>query len=100
MADYIEVDTSELERDRQMIRSELNKIRAGIGRLQEEMADLGAMWEGPAHDAFMAQANADYETMRQFGDEIEAYTEAMDYARTEYEQCEAQVERTVATIRI
>lgn len=33
MADYIEVDTSELERDRQAIQSELNKVRAGIRRL-------------------------------------------------------------------
>lgn len=100
MADYIEVDTAQMERDRQAIRSELDKIRSGLGRLQEKMAALGAMWDGPAHDAFMAQANADYETIRQFGDEIAAYTEAMSYARTEYEQCESQVERTVASLRI
>ena len=100
MADYIEVDTSELERDRQTIQSELNKVRAGIRRLQEEMTELGSMWEGPAHDAFMTQVHADYETIRQFANEIAAYIEAMSYARTEYEQCEHQAERAVASLRI
>lgn len=100
MTDYIEVDTSELERDRQTIQTELEKVRAGVRELREKMAELGTMWEGPAHDVFLAQAEADYEIIQQFSNEIAAYTETMQYARTEYEQCESRVEHAVASLRI
>lgn len=100
MADYIEVDTAALNRDRQTIQSELGKVRNEIGRLRDEMAGLSAMWEGPAHDTFMAQFNADYEFIQQFGNEIETYIETMEYAQNEYQKCEASVEQAIASIRV
>lgn len=100
MADYIEIDTSALNRDKQTIQSELERVRAGISQLREEMADLGAMWEGPAHDTFMAQFNTDYEFIRDFENEIGTYIETMEYAQSEYEKCEASVQDAIASIRI
>ena len=100
MADYIEVDTAALDRDRQTIQSELDRVRSEIGRLRDEMASLSSMWEGPAHDTFMAQFNADYEFVQQFGNEIGTYIETMEYAQSEYQKCEASVEQAVASIRV
>lgn len=100
MADYIEIDTMALGRDRQTIQSELDRVRSEISRLKDEMANLGAMWEGPAHDAFMAQFNTDYEFVQEFGNEIGTYVETMEYAQTEYQKCEAAVNQTIASIRI
>lgn len=100
MADYIEIDTVALERDRQTIRSELDKIRTGIDRLREKMVNLGAMWEGPAHDAFMAQFNTDYVFIQEFCSEIGKYTETMEYAQKEYQKCDNAVQQAIASIRI
>lgn len=100
MADYIEVDTTALNRDKQTIQSELDRVRNEIGRLKDEMAGLSAMWEGPAHEAFMAQFNADYEFIQRFGNEIESYIETMEFALTEYQKCENVVEQAIESIRI
>lgn len=100
MADYIEVDTAALNRDRQAIQSELGRVRTEIGHLREEMASLSVMWEGPAHEVFMAQFNTDYEFIQEFGNEIETYIGTMEYAQSEYEKCEASVEQAIASIRV
>ena len=99
MADYIEIDTAALERDRQTIQSELDRVRTGINQLKDKMVNLGSMWEGPAHNAFMAQFNADYEFIQEFENEIEKYIGTMEYAQREYQKCESQVQQTIASIR-
>lgn len=100
MADYIEIDTMALGRDRQTIQSELDRVRTEISRLKEAMVNLGTMWEGPAHDAFMAQFNTDYEFVQEFGNEIGTYIETMEYAQREYQKCESEVNQAIASIRI
>lgn len=100
MTDYIEVDTLALDRDRKTIQSELQKAKKEIGHLEEEMTVLSSMWNGPAHDMFMAQFRADYEFMEQFEKDIAFYTETMQYALNEYRKCEESVEQAVAAIKI
>lgn len=100
MADYIEIDTLALNRDRQTIQSELDRVWTEIDQLKDKMANLGAMWEGPAHNAFMAQLNADYEFIQEFGNEIGQYIKTMDYAQREYQKCDASVRQAIASIRI
>lgn len=100
MADYIEIDTAALERDRQTIQSELDRVRSEINQLQEKMVNLAAMWEGPAHDTFMAQFNTDYEFVQIFCNEIGTYVETMEYAQREYQKCENSVRQAIASIRI
>ena len=100
MADYIEIDTVSLERDRQTIQSELEKVHSGISQLREKMVNLGAMWEGPAHNAFMVQFNADYEFVQEFENELEKYIGTMEYAQKEYQKCENAVHQAIASIRV
>lgn len=100
MADYIEIDTMALNRDRQAIQSELDKVRSEISRLSEQMAGLGAMWEGPAHKAFMVQFQKDYKYIQTFAEEIRTYIETMEYAQREYQRCEDSVQSAIASIRI
>lgn len=100
MAAYIEVDTIALEKDRETIQSEMDRVRTGINQLKDKMVNLGAMWEGPAHRAFMAQFHADYEFIEEFHAEIGKYIETMQYAQQEYEKCESNVQQTIASIRI
>ncbi len=100
MADYIEIDTAALNRDRQTIQSELEGIQTEINRLKDEMVNLGAMWEGPAHNAFMTQFYSDCEFVQEFGKEAQTYIETMGYAVREYQKCEGEVEQAIASIRI
>ncbi len=100
MADYIETDTMALERDRQTIQSELERVRTGIDQLKEKMVNLGAMWESPAHHAFMMQFNTDYEFIQEFGNEIGRYIETMEYAVREYQKCEREIQQAIASVRI
>ena len=100
MADYIEVDTEAVGRDRQTIQSELKQIQIGMNQLKDEMVNLGGMWEGPAHNAFMTQFYADYELIQEFAGQIEAYIEAMEYAEKEYQKCEREVRQAIASIRV
>ncbi len=100
MADYIEIDTTALNRDRQTIQSELERVRTKINQLREKMVNLGTMWEGPAHNAFMSQFHTDYEFVQEFAGEIKAYLETMEYAEREYERCEDAVRQAVDSIRV
>ena len=100
MADYIEIDTAALDRDRRAIQSELSRVRSEIDQLKEKMVNLGTMWDGPAHDAFMAQFYADYEFIQEFENEIEKYIETMEYALKEYQKCDDSVQQAIASIRV
>lgn len=100
MADYIEIDTLALNRDKQTIQSELDRVQTEINQLKERMVSLGTMWEGPAHNAFMAQFNTDYEFIQEFGNEIGTYIETMGYAQREYQKCESTVSQVIDSIRI
>lgn len=78
----------------------MEQVRTEISHLKEKMANLSTMWEGPAHDTFMAQFNTDYEFIQDFVNEIGTYIETMEYAQREYEKCENAVQDAIASIRI
>lgn len=100
MADYVEVDTLSMARDREVIQSEAGEIQAELERLREYMTSLGAMWEGPAHQTFMEQFQADYAFVQDFIGEIRAYAETIAYAEGEYQKCDDAVQQIIAEIRI
>lgn len=99
-ADYMEVDTQELEHDRQTIETEVRQIGIWKQRLEKEMALLWSMWDGPAHEEFRRQMENDREVLEQFLREIESLMQMMTYAVQQYHRCEEQVEQALASVRI
>ncbi|MDO4617061.1 MAG: WXG100 family type VII secretion target [Lachnospiraceae bacterium] len=100
MAEYIEISTDALNRDRNTIESELDQIRAGVNQLREQMEQLGSMWEGPSHDVFLRQFQADYNYILEFQKQLEEYIAAMEYAGKEYKKCESSVLQAISSIRV
>lgn len=100
MADYIEMDTQSLARDRQLIQKELEKMSTRMEYVKETMEHLGTMWEGPAHQAFFSQFAKDYLVMKQFEKEVQAFVQTMMYAEREYQKCEDAISQAVESIHL
>lgn len=100
MAEIIEVNTSILNQDIADLEAALQKIKDKMNQMFYAVGELDQMWSGPANQVFRLQFNSDKESMTELCANIESMIESMRYARTEYDKCEAQVQSTIASIRI
>lgn len=96
----IEVDTALLERDRLQMRERLNTVLASLRSIYADVAELDGMWEGPTNAAFNRQFAADREQFEAFCAQVNELIQNLEYAKAEYEKCEAQVQSAVAAVRI
>ncbi len=100
MADRIEIETNLLMQDKETIQNQVQVLKSRMAGLKEQMERLSGMWEGPAKKTFMSQFWSDCDFIQDFFSEMDAYVDAMEYARQEYEKCENNVSQIVASIRI
>ena len=100
MADRIEIETNLLTQDKETIQNQVRVLKSRMAGLKDQMERLSGMWEGPAKETFMIQFWSDCDFIQDFFSEMDAYVDAMEYARQEYEKCENNVSQIVASIRI
>lgn len=96
----IEVTISSLNSDIDTLTSTLNSLKSHSDRMQERILELGAMWEGPAHESFNAQFQNDYMALQTLYKTLEELIQCMEYAKFEYQKCEDSVSSAIAAIRI
>lgn len=96
----IEVDTQQLERDKETVKERLMQVEQSLKRVYELVEELDAMWDGPANLAFRQQFANDRESFEEMCREVKNLIESLAYAKMEYEKCENQVKAAVAAIRI
>lgn len=100
MAKVIEND---LERFLQDIREAEQKIRSlqeMHRKLFEEITALTGLWEGGAHDVYMAQFHTDSENMKLVLKNLQAFKKSLDEAYGKFRTCEQQVEDAVSRVKI
>lgn len=97
---FIEVDTQQLQRDKNALQERLNQLRQTLQNVYGQMDELDAMWDGPANQAFKEQFASDRGEFEAVCAEVEALIASMEFARGAYEKCEAEVYAAVAAIRI
>ena len=97
---YIEIETNSLTSDIRTMQDEVGEAERQTNQMFEAMAELDQMWDGPANAAFNRQFQIDYERMKSMCSEVRHLISCMEYARDQYDQCEDEVYRAVAAIRL
>lgn len=96
----IAVNTLTLMGDITQMRTALAGVRAQMAGVFEEMAELDAMWDGPANEALRKQFERDYEDMRSLGNAVESLLSSMEKARSQYDACENEINGIVSAMAI
>lgn len=96
----IVVNTVALSRDIEQLKNLLNQLEKNRRKLAQEIQELNAMWQGPSNQAFNAQFKTDCTSFENLCKTIREMIQAMEHARTEYDQCDNKVNGLVAALRI
>lgn len=94
----ITVNTSTLAGDIGELRGALSSARAQLEEMFGQVAELDAMWDGPANQEFNRQFGNDYENAKNLCAMVESLLACMEYARDRYNRCENEVNGVVAAI--
>lgn len=97
-AKEIEIETNTLARDIGELTDELETARGFIRTMAEDMTELDSMWDGPANEAFMAQFGMDVQYAEELCNMVQKLSECMDYAKKQYDICEAEVSSLISSI--
>ena len=90
-AGCFEVDADALKRDVGTLRQYLQNIDQAHSELQNKVAELGNMWEGPAKDCAELTAVCQ---------EIREVLDSMDAAAQEYSSCDGRVRAIIDAIQV
>ena len=100
MAKEISVNTNNLSKDIDTLRTNLNAIKKDLGSMYDRVRALDAGWDGPANEEFKRQFETDRRNMETVCRTVETIIQNLEYARKEYDSCEKSVESIVAAIKI
>lgn len=100
MADIIEINIGTLAADIGEMQAEVQKLRDEMEKTFESVAELDAMWNGPANEAFNQAFQSDHEAMNGMCSTIDSLITYMENARDEYRRCEDAVSAEIDAIRI
>lgn len=96
----ITVNTSTLASDITALKSALAHTREQMKKMFDNVNELDAMWDGPANDEFKRQFGVDYENAEAMCKTVDALIQSMEFAKGQYDRCDAEVEGIVAAITI
>ena len=96
----IEISTGHLGSDIRAISSQVDDLNAAKEQAMACLNNLNAMWEGAAHDAFVQQCAMDQIMMNNLISKLRNLVECLEYAKSEYEQCNEDVLDKIASIRL
>ena len=100
MGQEIAINTSTLSGDIERLQQQLNEIRNDLNRMYNAFRVLDSMWDGPANQAFNIQFNKDQNDMTELCNTVQKIIDCMEYAKKEYNSCEAEVSGIIASIAI
>lgn len=100
MADIIEINIGTLAGDITQMQTEVRALRGEMKLAFDSVAELDAMWNGPANDAFNQAFESDRQAMEEMCRIIDSLIDYMENARDEYRRCEGSVSAEIDAIRI
>lgn len=96
----IAVNTSTLSGDINELRTALSNVRAQLKEMFQQVAELDTMWDGPANEEFNRQFRNDYENAGKLCVTIDSLLTCMEFAKSQYDACENEVNSIISAIRI
>ena len=100
MAKEIKVDTNQMGKDIDMLKNSLQAIKSGSNMMYDQVRALDASWDGTANQAFNQQFSRDRNDMESICNTIEGVIQSMEYAKKEYETCEAEISAIIEQIKV
>lgn len=100
MAAEIAVNTGTLQKDIDEMTTKLEALISAMQKSIEGIESLSGMWEGAAKMVFMNQFVSDCKILDQQCKTIQSIIECMEYAKKEYDICEAEVQGIVNAINV
>ena len=96
----IKINTSRLKSDADHFLSLINSIIRERDKMQNNVAQLNNMWEGPTKEAFVRTFGNDMEALNAVVDGLRSIQRYETQAQKDYEACENKVAQLVDSIRI
>ena len=98
--DKIRINTGSLRNTQNTVQGLLADIQNRITHMQNDIAQMNAMWSGPAHTAFNASFLQDVNELDARVKSIRGVAEFEGRSTSEYDKCENSVSSLVASIRV
>ena len=97
--DFYKVNTNRLSNDTRDVRAEMDRTRAYVNEMFENVKALNAMWRGPAASAFVSKFASEREQIIKYINHIEKYVVSLEHDRDNYNRCENRVSSIVSGLR-
>lgn len=88
MATKIDVDLVKLKGDYDSCVEKIDDLDEKMSAIDTDVQEMGEMWEGPSHDAFLTAFQNDYSLYQDFKIILQNSVSALENARQAYIQCE------------
>lgn len=96
----IEISTEQLNSDIAKMQERLDNLVAAKDQVYRCLENLNGMWEGAAQMTFTLQTRMDYMFFQGLISNLNNLIECMEYAKSEYEKCNSEVNDKIASIRL
>ena len=96
----ITIDTALLAGDISSLKEALTAARERLKEIFEQVTELDAMWDGPANEEFVRQFGIDHENAVEMCNTVDALIQSMEFAKQEYDRCDAEINDIVGAIAI
>lgn len=96
----IEINTEELYNDISNMQNSVGNLSNAKTQVFSCLDNLNGMWIGAAHDAFVTQTEVDAQELTALINNLNDLIECMEYAKTEYGNCESSVNEAIAAIQL
>ena len=96
----ITIATALLAGDISSLKEALTAARERLKEMFEQVTELDAMWDGPANEEFVRQFGIDHENAVEMCNTVDALIQSMEFAKQEYDRCDAEINDIVGAIAI
>jgi uncharacterized protein YukE len=96
----IEISTPWLDNDITRMQEQLDNLVAAKNQVYRRLESLNSMWEGAAQYIFINQTRIDETVLQGLINNLNNLIECMQYAKSEYERCNDEVNSKIAGIRL
>ena len=96
----IEISTPWLDNDITRMQVQLDNLVDAKNQVYRRLEILNSMWEGAAQYIFINQTRIDETVLQGLINNLNNLIECMQYAKSEYERCNDEVNSKIAGIRL
>ena len=96
----IEISTPWLDNEITRMQEQLDNLVAAKNQVYRRLESLNSMWEGAAQYIFINQTRIDETVLQGLVNNLNNLIECMQYAKSEYERCNDEVNSKIAGIRL